>query len=80
MVWLIPLNFSFSLKYFFQQFICIKNPAPADNFECEYFEKKLLENGDFEIITWPDQLDHPLPNPAGGPGAYPNPAWGPGVP
>ncbi len=25
--------------------------APADNFECEYFEKKLFENGDFENLT-----------------------------
>jgi len=40
--------------------------APADNFKCEYFEKKLFENGDFESLTvmlqtWPDQPDHPLP-------------------
>ncbi len=32
--------------------------APAANFECKYFEKKLFENGDFEILTkrnltWP---------------------------
>jgi len=28
-----------------------KISAPAANFECEYFEKKLVENRDFEIQT-----------------------------
>jgi len=25
--------------------------APADNFKCEYFEKIIIQNTDFEILT-----------------------------
>jgi len=42
--------------------------APADNLECEYFNKKWFKNGDFKILTKPNLTIH-FPNPAGGPGA-----------
>jgi hypothetical protein len=51
-----------------------KQKAPDDYFECQYFEKKLFENGDFKIQNRPDltNLNIHYPNPAGGPGGYPN--------
>jgi len=29
----------------------VEKMAPAKNFECEYFMKKMFVNGDFKILT-----------------------------
>ncbi len=45
-------NNTISLNTLFPEWYLNPQPsAPADNFEFEYFEKKLFENGDFEILT-----------------------------
>ncbi len=53
--------------------------APADNFECEYFEKKIVRKWGFQNSNLTNLTIH-YPNPSGSPGGYPNSAGGSRVP